>query len=152
MLDELFDAVVISAEVGLHKPQPEIYLLAAERLGVEPAECVFVDDLRENCAGRRGGGHDGDPPPRRRRDDRASSRSCWASTVRETRRPGDQRDADQRETTPARWRRRQALAEHEAGEKDGDRRVEGARVELRKFALPDAKYVSITVTRTACVG
>jgi putative hydrolase of the HAD superfamily len=47
----LFDEVVISAEVGLHKPQPEIYLLAAERLGVRPDECVFVDDLRENCAG-----------------------------------------------------------------------------------------------------
>ncbi|MGH2982016.1 MAG: HAD family hydrolase [Solirubrobacterales bacterium] len=48
---ELFDDVVISAEVGLHKPQPEIYLLAAQRLGVAPQECVFVDDLRENCAG-----------------------------------------------------------------------------------------------------
>jgi len=47
----LFDAAVISAEVGLHKPQPEIYLLAAERLGVDPEDCVFVDDLRENCAG-----------------------------------------------------------------------------------------------------
>jgi putative hydrolase of the HAD superfamily len=42
---------VISGEVGLHKPQPEIYLLACERLGVEPAAAVFVDDLRENCAG-----------------------------------------------------------------------------------------------------
>jgi putative hydrolase of the HAD superfamily len=51
LLEELFDAVVISAEVGLHKPQPEIYLLAAERLEVEPAECIFVDDLRENCEG-----------------------------------------------------------------------------------------------------
>lgn len=51
LLAELFDAVVISAEVGLHKPQPEIYLLAAERLGRAPASCVFVDDLRENCAG-----------------------------------------------------------------------------------------------------
>ncbi len=50
-LDELFDAIVISGEVGLHKPQAEIYLLAAERTGVTPAECVFVDDLRENCAG-----------------------------------------------------------------------------------------------------
>jgi putative hydrolase of the HAD superfamily len=51
LLKELFDAVVISAEVGLHKPQPEIYLLAAERLGENPERCVFVDDLRENCAG-----------------------------------------------------------------------------------------------------
>jgi putative hydrolase of the HAD superfamily len=47
----LFDQVVISAEVGMHKPQPEIFLLAAERLGVAPRQCVFVDDLRENCAG-----------------------------------------------------------------------------------------------------
>jgi epoxide hydrolase-like predicted phosphatase len=51
LLAELFDAVVISAEVGLHKPEPEIYLLAAERLEVDPAKCVFVDDLRENCEG-----------------------------------------------------------------------------------------------------
>jgi putative hydrolase of the HAD superfamily len=51
LLAELFDEVVISAEVGLHKPQPEIYRLAAERLAIEPAACVFVDDLRENCEG-----------------------------------------------------------------------------------------------------
>jgi epoxide hydrolase-like predicted phosphatase len=51
LLGELFDALVISAEVGLHKPQPEIYLLAAERVERPPAQCVFVDDLRENCAG-----------------------------------------------------------------------------------------------------
>jgi putative hydrolase of the HAD superfamily len=51
VLDELFDAVVISGEVGLHKPQPEIFRLGAERLGVEPGACVFVDDLRENVAG-----------------------------------------------------------------------------------------------------
>ena len=48
---DLFDVAVISGEVGLHKPQPEIYVLACERLGVEPAAAVFVDDLRENCAG-----------------------------------------------------------------------------------------------------
>jgi putative hydrolase of the HAD superfamily len=51
MLDELFDAVVISGDVGLHKPQPEIFLLGAERIGIAPEDCVFVDDLRENCAG-----------------------------------------------------------------------------------------------------
>ena len=48
---ELFDGVVISGEVGLHKPEPEIYELGAERVGLQPAECVFVDDLRENCEG-----------------------------------------------------------------------------------------------------
>lgn len=48
---ELFDVAVISGEVGLHKPQPEIFQLACERLGIEPPAAVFVDDLRENCAG-----------------------------------------------------------------------------------------------------
>ena len=48
---ELFDGVVISGEVGFHKPQPEIYRLGCERVGLRPEECVFVDDLRENCDG-----------------------------------------------------------------------------------------------------
>jgi putative hydrolase of the HAD superfamily len=50
-LQELFDAVVISGDVGMHKPEPEIFKLGAEKIGVPPEECVFVDDLRENCAG-----------------------------------------------------------------------------------------------------
>ena len=48
---ELFDGVVISGEVGLHKPEPEIFHLGAEKVGLSPSECVFVDDLKENCAG-----------------------------------------------------------------------------------------------------
>ncbi|HEX2232289.1 MAG TPA: HAD family phosphatase [Thermoleophilaceae bacterium] len=48
---ELFDGVVISGEVGLHKPQPEIFELATERVGLPAEECVFVDDLKENCDG-----------------------------------------------------------------------------------------------------
>ena len=67
---ELFDATVISGEVGLHKPQPEIYLLACERLGIEPAAAVFVDDLRENCVGAEAVGMTAVLPPRRGRDDR----------------------------------------------------------------------------------
>jgi epoxide hydrolase-like predicted phosphatase len=51
LLAELFEEAVISAEVGVHKPQPDIYLLATERLGVEPGASLFVDDLRENCEG-----------------------------------------------------------------------------------------------------
>ena len=47
----IFDATVVSGDVGLHKPQPEIYLLGAERIGVPPERCVFVDDLRENVEG-----------------------------------------------------------------------------------------------------
>jgi putative hydrolase of the HAD superfamily len=48
---EMFDGVVISGEVGFHKPQPEIYRLGAESVGRDPADCVFVDDLKENCQG-----------------------------------------------------------------------------------------------------
>lgn len=51
VLDELFEAIVISGEVGLHKPQPEIFRLGAEQIGLPPEQCIFVDDLRENCAG-----------------------------------------------------------------------------------------------------
>jgi putative hydrolase of the HAD superfamily len=51
LLSELFDAVVISGEVGMHKPEPAIFLLGAERIGLRPEDCVFVDDLRENCQG-----------------------------------------------------------------------------------------------------
>jgi putative hydrolase of the HAD superfamily len=51
MIAELFDTAVISAEVHMHKPQPGIYRLAADRLGVEPERSIFVDDLRENCEG-----------------------------------------------------------------------------------------------------
>ena len=48
LLQELFDAWVISSEVGLRKPDPAIYELAAERLGLAAAACVFVDDLPGN--------------------------------------------------------------------------------------------------------
>lgn len=44
----LFDAVVISAEEGLMKPDPAIYRLILERLGLAPEEAVFVDDWRPN--------------------------------------------------------------------------------------------------------
>jgi len=48
---DAFHEVVISGDEGLHKPEPEIYHLGARRIGVEPARCVFVDDLRENVRG-----------------------------------------------------------------------------------------------------
>jgi len=49
--DVLFDTVVLSGDVGLRKPQAEIYLMTASRLGLEPQDCVFVDDLKSNIAG-----------------------------------------------------------------------------------------------------
>jgi putative hydrolase of the HAD superfamily len=47
-LAELFDGVVISGEVGIRKPAPEIYELGAEQLGLDASSCVFVDDLPFN--------------------------------------------------------------------------------------------------------
>ena len=48
---DYFDAVVLSSEVGLTKPHPEIFKLMAERLNCEPSECIMIDDLEDNCAG-----------------------------------------------------------------------------------------------------
>lgn len=50
-LSDLFDEVVLSGEVGLRKPQPAIYELMLERLGVPASQAVFVDDLRINVEG-----------------------------------------------------------------------------------------------------
>ncbi|GAA1966015.1 HAD-IA family hydrolase [Nocardioides panacihumi] len=50
---EAFDGIVISGEVGLRKPQPEIYRLALQRLGVAPEQAVFVDDAEPNLVGAR---------------------------------------------------------------------------------------------------
>jgi epoxide hydrolase-like predicted phosphatase len=47
-LEGLFDVVVLSADVGLAKPDPAIYRLALERLGTEPEMAVFVDDYEPN--------------------------------------------------------------------------------------------------------
>jgi epoxide hydrolase-like predicted phosphatase len=50
-IDEIFEVVVDSAFVGMRKPDREIYELTLERLGgeIQPAECVFVDDVDVNC-------------------------------------------------------------------------------------------------------
>jgi putative hydrolase of the HAD superfamily len=49
--DALFDAVVISGEVGLRKPDRAIYELAARDVGVPPEQCVFIDDIAANVRG-----------------------------------------------------------------------------------------------------
>jgi putative hydrolase of the HAD superfamily len=46
--DELFDAVVISGEVGMRKPEPRIFRHVLGLIGLPAAECVFVDDLAHN--------------------------------------------------------------------------------------------------------
>lgn len=52
-IGDAFDELIISGEVGVMKPHPAIYLLAAERLGVQPGQAVFVDDFAHNIAGAR---------------------------------------------------------------------------------------------------
>ncbi len=51
--DDAFDHLVISAEVGMVKPQAGIYLHALEQLDVQPGEAIFVDDFIENVEGAR---------------------------------------------------------------------------------------------------
>jgi putative hydrolase of the HAD superfamily len=48
-VDEIFTVVVDSAFVGLRKPEPEIYALTLERLGVSAEAALFVDDIELNC-------------------------------------------------------------------------------------------------------
>jgi epoxide hydrolase-like predicted phosphatase len=50
-LPDVFDAIVVSGKVGFGKPDVRIYQLTAAKLGVQPAECVFVDDLIGNVRG-----------------------------------------------------------------------------------------------------
>lgn len=45
---EMFDAVVISGEVGMRKPERQIFELALARIGLPASECVFVDDVEHN--------------------------------------------------------------------------------------------------------
>ena len=47
----LFDEMIFSHDVGMVKPDPRIYRLMAERLEVEPEECVFVDDSQGHVLG-----------------------------------------------------------------------------------------------------
>ena len=44
-----FETVVESSREGVRKPDPAIYRLACERMGVEPGQCVYLDDLGINC-------------------------------------------------------------------------------------------------------
>jgi len=52
-LPKLADVVLISHELGMRKPDPRIYQLAAERLGLAPTECVLIDDIAANLPAAR---------------------------------------------------------------------------------------------------
>jgi len=48
LFDGMFDAVVISGDVGMRKPEERIYRHTIDLIGLLPEECVFVDDLQHN--------------------------------------------------------------------------------------------------------
>lgn len=52
-VQQLFDDILVSGDVRMAKPQPEIYTLSLQRLGVKAEEVLFVDDREENCSGAR---------------------------------------------------------------------------------------------------
>lgn len=45
----LFDAIIESSKAGVRKPDPKIYQMMCELLGVEPSACIYLDDLGINC-------------------------------------------------------------------------------------------------------
>jgi epoxide hydrolase-like predicted phosphatase len=49
--DDVFDTMVISSEVGIVKPDPRIFHLTLEKLGVQPNQAIFVDDMSRNVEG-----------------------------------------------------------------------------------------------------
>ena len=55
-IDELFEVIVDSGFVGTRKPEPEIYRIVLERLGLTGPECLFVDDVEINCVAAREAG------------------------------------------------------------------------------------------------
>jgi putative hydrolase of the HAD superfamily len=55
-IDDVFDVVVDSAFVGTRKPEPEIYAITLERLGLPADECAFLDDLEVNVEAARAAG------------------------------------------------------------------------------------------------
>jgi putative hydrolase of the HAD superfamily len=50
LFPDLFDVVVISSEVGMRKPEERIFRHTAQLLGLEPNECVFLDDIEANIS------------------------------------------------------------------------------------------------------
>ena len=46
---ELFDHLIESSKTGLRKPDPKIYRLMCDELGVDPGACIYLEDLGVNC-------------------------------------------------------------------------------------------------------
>lgn len=54
----IFDSLLLSAEIGVEKPDPVAYRLAAEAVGAAPSDCLFIDDVAEYVDGARSVGMD----------------------------------------------------------------------------------------------
>lgn len=52
-LEELFDTVVLSSEVGMIKPDPAIFNFTTDKMGLLPEDCLMIDDLEANIEGAR---------------------------------------------------------------------------------------------------
>lgn len=50
-IEKYFSSIIVSASVGITKPHPKIYKMCADDLGVEPNECIFIDDRQSNIDG-----------------------------------------------------------------------------------------------------
>ena len=46
---QLFDTIIESSKAGIRKPDPRIYQMMCDQLGVSPKACVYLDDLGINC-------------------------------------------------------------------------------------------------------
>lgn len=55
-MSDMIDAYALSSEVGVNKSNPDVYLLAAERIGVEPKECMVFEDILIGIEGAKKGG------------------------------------------------------------------------------------------------
>lgn len=58
-LHELFEVTILSSDHHIAKPNPEIFALTAQRLGLLPEECVMIDDLEVNITGAKQAGMHG---------------------------------------------------------------------------------------------
>ena len=50
---EMFDGRALSYELGFHKPEREFFIKAMEKFGLDPSECIYIDDLEENVLAAR---------------------------------------------------------------------------------------------------
>ena len=82
---------MISGEVGLRKPDPEIYRLAAERIGLPPEQIVFVDDLAANVRGAAAVGMVGVHHTDLATTVRRAGGCCWACRCADPHVPVDRR-------------------------------------------------------------